>query len=56
MIDQGRDEEKNNPTPYIKYFLQIVLACYKAFEERGSGRSTYYVKIDMDIDWLYPEQ
>lgn len=50
MIDQGWHEEKNNPTPFIKYFLQIDLACYKAFEERESGRSTYYVKIDMDND------
>lgn len=115
MIDQGWHEEKNDPTPYIKYFLQVVLACYREFEERvgvvedagvkssvydivkayvvskigkiksadvisdctrggrsqileslkrlveegilekrGTGRSTYYVKIDKDNDLFRP--
>ncbi len=38
----------NDPTPFIKYMLQMVLACYKEFEERvgimddvGVKSSTY---------------
>ena len=41
-------EEMNDPTPFIKYMLQMVLACYKEFEERvgimddvGVKSSTY---------------
>lgn len=46
-IDYGWHEEKNDPTPFIKYMLQVVLACYKDFETRvglvsGSNRSTIY--------------
>lgn len=33
-IDHGWHEEENDPTPFIKYMLQLVLACYKEFEER----------------------
>ncbi len=33
-IDYGWHEEKNDPTPFIKYMLQILLACYLEFEER----------------------
>ena len=33
-IDAGWHEEKNDPTPFIKYMLQVVLACYTEFEER----------------------
>ena len=46
-IDQGWHEEENDPTPFIKYMLQVILACYKEFEERvglvyGGSRSTIY--------------
>lgn len=46
-IDQGWHEEENDPTPFIKYMLQIILFCYKEFEERvglisASNRSTVY--------------
>ena len=30
----GWHEEANDPTPFIKYMLQMVLACYVEFEER----------------------
>lgn len=32
--DIGWHEENNDPTPFIKYMLQMVLACYVEFEER----------------------
>jgi len=37
--DIGWHEEANNPTPFIKYMLQMVLACYVEFEERVSMMS-----------------
>lgn len=30
----GWHEEKNDPTPFIRYMLKIILACYTEFEER----------------------
>ena len=27
-------EEKNDPTPFIRYMLQVILTCYTEFEER----------------------
>lgn len=33
-IDTGWHEEKNDPTPFIKYMLRMILACYKELEER----------------------
>lgn len=35
-IDHGWHEEENDPTPFIKYMLQMILACYMEFEERVS--------------------
>ncbi len=32
--DKGWHEEKNDPMPFVKYFLKILLAAYKEFEER----------------------
>ena len=32
--DVGWYEEKNDPTPFIRYMLQAILACYTEFEER----------------------
>lgn len=46
--DIGWHEEKNDPTPFIKYMLQVILACYIEFEERvgmmnaDGKRSTAY--------------
>ncbi len=46
--DAGWHEEKNDPTPFIKYMLQVILACYMEFEERvglmtksGTGSTAY---------------
>ncbi len=33
-IDYGWHEEANDPTPFIRYMLQMLLACYVEFEER----------------------
>lgn len=32
--DQGWHEEQNDPTPFIRYMLKVILACYTEFEER----------------------
>lgn len=32
--DAGWHEEKNDPTPFIKYMLEVILACYTEFEDR----------------------
>lgn len=32
--DQGWDRNANDPAPFIKYFLQVLLRCYQTFEER----------------------
>lgn len=32
--DIGWHEEKNNPTPFIRYMLAVILACYTKLEER----------------------
>ena len=46
--DAGWHEEENNPTPFIRYMLQVILACYIEFEERvglmiegGNGSTAY---------------
>lgn len=32
--DAGWHEAENDPTPFIRYMLQVILACYTDFEER----------------------
>ena len=46
--DAGWHEEENDPTPFIRYMLQVILACYTEFEERvglmtesGNGSTPY---------------
>ena len=34
--DQGWHEGTNDPKPFIKYMLSIILSCYKEFEARVS--------------------
>ncbi|MBQ8080787.1 MAG: Fic family protein [Clostridia bacterium] len=34
MAGVGWHEEKNDPTPFIRYMLQVILACYTEFEDR----------------------
>ena len=50
VSDAGWHEEKNDPTPFIRYMLQVILACYTEFEERvglmsdtGNGSTAYDV-------------
>ncbi len=42
--DQGWHEGRNDPTPFIRYMLKVLLACYVEFEERlglaGGKRSS----------------
>ena len=46
--DVGWHEGENDPTPFIRYMLQVILACYTEFEERtglmhesGFGSTAY---------------
>jgi len=34
QINEGWHEGKNNPVPFIRYMLRIILACYVEFEEK----------------------
>ena len=34
MVDAGWHEGQSDPAPFIRYMLQVVLACYLEFEER----------------------
>ena len=55
--DAGWHEEKNDPTPFIRYMLTVILACYTEFEdrvgvmaERGTSSTAY------DIVKAYAEE
>lgn len=54
--DAGWHEEENDPTPFIRYMLQVILACYTEFEERvgfmaGTGNaSTAYDIVKQYVD------
>ena len=46
--DTGWHEEKNDPTPFLRYMLTVILACYTEFEDRvglmskaGAASSAY---------------
>ena len=48
--DAGWHEKENDPTPFIRYMLQAILACYTEFEERvglmtesGNGSTAYEI-------------
>jgi Fic family protein len=52
-VDKGWHENNNDPTPFIKYILRILLTAYREFEERMSlveaKQSSYdYVKNTID--------
>ncbi len=34
VADQNWHDEKNDPKPFIKYMLGVILSCYREFEER----------------------
>lgn len=42
--DYGWHEELNDPTPFIRYMLKVILACYTEFEERVGMMSASGVK------------
>jgi len=55
--DAGWNEEENDPTSFVRYMLQVILACYTEFEERvglmtaTGGKSSAY-----DIVKTYTEE
>ena len=55
--DAGWHEEENDPTPFIRYMLQAILACYTEFEERvGLMSDTENGSTAYDIVKKYTEQ
>lgn len=54
--DAGWHEEKNDPEPFIRYMLRIILACYIEFEERvGLVGSTGIKSTSYDVVKRYVE-
>ncbi|MBO4701869.1 MAG: Fic family protein [Lachnospiraceae bacterium] len=55
-IDLGWHEEQNDPTPFIRYILQMILACYLEFDERvgimddAGVKSTSYDVVKAFVD------
>ena len=56
LSDQGWNEGTNDPTPFIKYILQVVLACYIEFEERVKTMSEHTKSTSGEIVQAYLEQ
>ncbi len=55
--DAGWYEEENDPTPFIRYMLQVILACYTEFEERvGLMSDTRNGSTAYDIVKKYTEE
>ena len=53
-VDNGWHENNNDPTPFIKYLLRILLTAYREFEDRmilvEAKQSSYdYVKNTIDL-------
>jgi len=44
ISDRNWHEEKNDPKPFIKYYLSIILSCYREFEKRVGTISDNGVK------------
>lgn len=56
-IDHGWHEEENDPTPFIRYMLGLILACYTEFEERVGMMDESGVKSSAyDIVKAYVDQ
>lgn len=56
-IDHGWHEETNDPTPFIRYMLELILACYTEFEERvGLMEETGVKSSAYDIVKAYVNQ
>lgn len=54
--DSGWHEEQNDPTPFIRYMLQVILACYTEFEERVGLMSEKTASSAYDIVKRYTEE
>lgn len=55
--DAGWHEEKNDPTPFIRYMLQAILSCYTDFEERtGLMKASGKKSTAYDIVKKYTEE
>lgn len=59
--DEGWIDGANDPTPFIRYLLQVILACYTDFEERvgmmralGIGSSAYDIVRQYAAEQLGP--
>lgn len=56
MADAGWHEEANDPTPFIRYLLTVILACYTEFEDRvglmekAGASSTAYDVVKRYVD------
>jgi len=54
--DYGWHEGQNDPTPFVKYMLKVILACYTEFEERvgmmnaGGARSRVYDMVRIYVE------
>ncbi len=56
MADVGWHTEKNDPTPFIRYMLMVILACYTEFEDRfGLMEQTGVSSTAYDIVKKYVE-
>lgn len=56
-IDHGWHEEVNDPTPFIRYMLELILACYAEFEARvGMMDDTGVKSSAYDIVKAYADQ
>lgn len=53
--DYGWDEGKNDPSPFIRYMLQVILACYQDLEERIELMSESKNKTAYDVVKAYAE-
>lgn len=54
--DQGWDQNANDPAPFIKYFLQVLLHCYQTFEERVGLLSEQVRSTAYDVVKAYAMQ
>lgn len=54
--DIGWHEEKNDPTSFIKYMLQVILACYTEFEDKVRITGTQIKSTAYDIVLVYVKE
>lgn len=55
LSDIGWNKEENDPTPFIRYMLQVILACYQDFEERVGLMSERKGSTAYDVVKAYAE-